>query len=68
MDDLLKKYNYQVFAPENFGPWMNFDKSPELGTQGSDFPLWTMEDQAETTLHAILSENQYTIVEFGSFT
>lgn len=66
--DLLTKYNYDSFIPDNFTPWMRFDESPSLGTKCPDFPLWKLEDQSETTLHEICSAHLYTIVEFGSFT
>jgi hypothetical protein len=65
--DLLELYNYDAFVPEKFTPWMNFDKSPAVGSQAPDFPLWNMERE-ETTLSQIWSQNLYTVVEFGSFT
>lgn len=65
--DLISRYNYDEFIPNKFEPWMNFGSSPELGRQAPDFPLWDL-DQTETTLFHIISQNQYTIVEFGSFT
>ena len=66
-DNLIARYNYESFVPEKFGPWMRFDESPPLGTRGPSFPLWRL-DGGETTLHDILAENPYTVVEFGSFT
>ena len=71
-DTLLTRYNYDSFVPENFGPCMRFDESPELGALGPSFPLWHLGSDglggSETTLHDILSQNIYTVVEFGSFT
>ena len=65
--NLLSRYNYDSFTPEKFQPWMNFDKSPTVGTQAPDFPVWDL-DQKETSLGQIWSQNLYTVVEFGSFT
>ena len=65
--DLLTLYNYDSFTPEKFTPWMNFDKSPAVGAQAPDFPLWDLE-QKETSLGQVWSQNLYTVVEFGSFT
>ena len=65
--DLLRLYNYDSFTPENFTPWMNFDKSPVVGEQAPDFPLWDLE-QKEISLSQIWAQNLYTVVEFGSFT
>ena len=65
--ELLKKYNYDKFIPENFEPWLRFDQSPPLGERGPDFPLWYL-DGTETNLSDIWAENLYTVVEFGSFT
>lgn len=65
--ELLASYNYDAFVPEKFEPWMRFDASPELGSPGPDFPLWDLE-RNEQSLHEIISENLYTVVEFGSFT
>ena len=66
-EELISRYNYDSFMPENFEPWMNFDKSPTLGAPAPDFPLWNLEG-GETQLSEIWSSNQYTVVEFGSFT
>lgn len=66
--DLLTHYNYDAFVPENFMQWMRFGESPKVGTDLLDFPLWQIEDQLETSLKAITSENRFTVVEFGSFT
>lgn len=66
--DLIQRYNYDEFVPEKFNPWMRFDESPPLGQPGPSFPLWRLEDQSETSLEAVLSENRFTVVEFGSFT
>lgn len=65
--DLFTRYNYDEFIPANFEPWMNFSSSPVLGAPAPDFPLWDI-DKKETALRQILSQNLYTIVEFGSFT
>lgn len=67
MNDLLTRYNYDCFVPEKYEQWDNFDASPKIGELAPDFPLWYL-DQTPTQLHKILSQNQYTIVEFGSFT
>lgn len=66
--DLLERYNYSEFVPENFEPWANFDNSPPLGTKVADVPLWSREDHSEISLLALLKQNQYTVMEFGSFT
>lgn len=66
--DLLKQYNYDEFVPEKFDRWMRFDESPPLGVKGPSFPLWRLDDRAETSLREIVSANLYTVVEFGSFT
>lgn len=66
--DLVQRYNYDSFTPDNFGPWMRFDQSPPTGSNAPDFPLWQLEDQAETRLSALWSEHRFLVVEFGSFT
>ena len=68
MSDLLKRYNYEVFSPETYTPWMNFADSPAIGEPAPDFPLWQLEDNQETALSQIWSSHLYTVVEFGSFT
>jgi hypothetical protein len=65
--NLVSRYNYDAFVPENFEPWMRFDQSPPLGQTGPDFPL-TRLDGTATRLSEIWSAHLYTIVEFGSFT
>ena len=65
--DLTTRYNYDEFVPAKFEPWMRFDQSPALGQPAPDFPLWNL-DRSETSLQEIISQNLYTIVEFGSFT
>jgi hypothetical protein len=65
--NLLIRYNYDVFIPEKFEPWMRFDESPPLGQPAPDFPL-TRLDGTTTRLSEIWSAHLYTIVEFGSFT
>ena len=47
--------------------WMNFDRSPVLGTSVQGFSLWDLEGN-ETRLSEILREYTYAVVEFGSFT
>lgn len=68
MDDLITRYNYDSFIPENFEPWIRFDVSPPLGSPGPDFPLRNLEDRQEISLHQFLNKHLFTIVEFGSFT
>lgn len=65
--DLLSQYNYDVFVPEKFSRWMNFDASPPIGKPAPDFALWHL-DKRETRLSTIWSKNALTVVEFGSFT
>ncbi len=65
--ELLARYNYDAFIPENFEPWLNFESSPALGQPAPDFPLWHV-DGSPTRLSEIGSRQPYTIVEFGSFT
>ncbi|MEK6221113.1 MAG: hypothetical protein N2D54_02585 [Chloroflexota bacterium] len=65
--NLLEKYNYDSFIPENFEQWMRFEDSPKVGSSGLDFPLWNL-DEEETSLSEIWEKNAVTIVEFGSFT
>ncbi len=66
-DDLIQRYNYDSFVPENFMPWMRFDASPPLGDPAPDFPLWHV-DGERTSLSSLWAEHLYTLVEFGSFT
>lgn len=66
-DELIKKYNYAVFAPENFEQWMQWETSPKVGSDALDFPLWTLDEQA-TSLSTLWNTYTYLIVEFGSFT
>lgn len=66
--DLLKRYNYDSFVPDNFNQWMQFHNSPPLGQTAPDFPLWQLEDRREVMLSDVWGANLYTIVEFGSFT
>ena len=65
--DLLTRYNYDAFIPQNFEPWLNFENSPTIGQPAPDFPLWDL-DENETRLSAIWGQYRYTVVEFGSFT
>lgn len=66
-NDLIKRYNYEIFTAETALPWLNFENSPQLGEKGPDFPLWQL-DGSKTSLSHIWSQNLFTIVEFGSFT
>jgi hypothetical protein len=66
--DMMTRYNYHSFTTDNVKPWLNFDNSPPLGQKAPDFPLWHMEDGAETRLSEVWSQHLYTVVEFGSFT
>lgn len=66
-DELLSRYNYDHFVPENFEPWMRFAESPAVGEPVADFPLWRL-DESKTTLHTVLRKHRFTVVEFGSFT
>ncbi len=65
--DLITRYNYTDFVPVKFQPWLKFKDSPPLGETAPDFPLWNL-DGSETRLSEILSQNTFTVVEFGSFT
>lgn len=65
--DLVSRYNYAVFARENFGPWLRFEESPPLGEEAPDFPLWHL-DGTETRLSEVWSQHRFTVVEFGSLT
>ena len=65
--ELLRKYNYDAFIPDNFDPWTRFDESPLLGSRVDDYPLWTLE-RAQTSLLTEIKKHRFTVVEFGSFT
>ena len=65
--DLISRYNYDSFVPDNFMPWMNFKASPPLGQPAPDFPLWHL-DGTKTSLSEVWGSHSYTVVEFGSFT
>ncbi len=67
-EDLVERYNYRHFRSESFGPWMNFDDSPAVGTRAESFSLVSVADGETAELPGILSQNLYTVVEFGSFT
>jgi len=67
MNDLISRYNYDAFIPENFEQWMQFDNSPKLGEPAPDFPLSHL-DGTESRLSDIWSANAFTVVEFGSYT
>jgi len=67
MDDLLTRYNYDSFIPENFMQWMQFGNSPKLGEPAPDFPLSHL-DGKQVQLSDVWSAQAYTVVEFGSFT
>lgn len=64
---LVERYNYDVFIPDKFEPWLNFETSPPLGQAAPDYPLWNLDGEL-TSLSEIWKNNLYTIVEFGSFT
>ena len=66
-DDLIKRYNYDAFVPENFEPWMRFAESPPIGETAPDFPLGDLEGR-ETSLSAWWGRHAWLVVEFGSFT
>jgi hypothetical protein len=63
----VDRYNYSVFSAETAMPLLRFDKSPPLGEEAPDFPLWEL-DGRQTSLKELWSSNVYTVVEFGSFT
>jgi hypothetical protein len=65
--NLVQRYNYDAFVPEKFEQWLNFDASPPLGQLVPDWTLWTLDENA-TSLHTIIAQSIYTVVEFGSFT
>ena len=65
--DLIKRYNYDSFTREKFGPWMRFDESPELGKPATDHQLWRT-DGTETSLKEEWKKHKFLVVEFGSFT
>jgi hypothetical protein len=65
--DLINRYNYDEFTGDKVLPWLNFESSPPIGQNPPDFPLWHLDGQ-QTSLSELWSANQYTIVEFGSFT
>lgn len=67
-EDLIERYNYQTFRFESFGPWMDFDNSPAVGTKAESFPLVSIADGESVELSVLLSQSLYTVVEFGSFT
>lgn len=66
--DLLQSYNYDEFVREKYEPLMRFDESPKLGATAPDFPLWRLDNRAETSLKELWSNHLYLVVEFGSFT
>lgn len=66
-DDFVEKYNYDVFSPEHFEQWMQWEASPSIGATATDFPLWTLDEQ-ETSLSSLWHKYSYLIIEFGSFT
>jgi hypothetical protein len=65
--DLLDKYNYDAFVPDKFMHWMRFSESPALGEDIPDFSLWPL-DSEPTSLHEVIQNHRYTVIEFGSFT
>lgn len=60
-------YNYDSFVPEKFNRLLRWSESPPLGRVAPDFPLWGT-DGREIQLSTIWCKNDYTVVEFGSFT
>ena len=64
---LTERYNYTEFTVQTALPWLRFGESPTIGQSAPDYPLWEL-DGTETTLSAIWRANDYTVVEFGSFT
>ena len=64
---LITHYNYDEFIPDKFQPWMRFHESPPLGQVAPDFAL-TRLDGSTVNLKDIVSAQNYTIAEFGSFT
>ena len=66
--DLVQRYNYDSFVPENFEQWLNFDASPPLGQPAPDFPLWRLDGGNQTSLKEVWAAHAYTVIEFGSFT
>lgn len=67
MNNLISRYNYDAFIPDNFEQWMQFHNSPKLGEPAPSFPLSHL-DGTESQLSEIWSSNAFTVVEFGSFT
>jgi hypothetical protein len=67
MENLLAQYNYDRFIHEKFDQWDNFDAAPKPGTIAQDFPLWQL-DHHPVRLLEVLAQNEYTLLEFGSFT
>lgn len=65
--EIIERYNYPAFTPENVNPWLRFEESPALGQKGPDFPLWNLDERA-TRLSTVLEQHLFTVVEFGSFT
>lgn len=63
----VEQYNYDVFHRSKFEPLMNFDASPNVGSEAPDFPLWNL-DGSETSLSELWSAQDFLVVEFGSFT
>ena len=66
-EDMIQRYNYDSFVPDNFMPWMRFDASPPLGEPAPDYALWDLGGE-ETSLSSLWGNHLYTIIEFGSFT
>jgi hypothetical protein len=61
-DDLITRYNYDVFAPENFEQGMQWESSPKIGSDAPDFPLWTLDEQ-ETSL---IAYNRYSLLRLSN--
>lgn len=62
------EYNYEKFIVPDVEEMLNFENSPPTGSTAPDFPLWKLEDRAETSLSEWWSKYTYLVVEFGSFT
>jgi hypothetical protein len=60
-------YNYDEFTPGKFDRCWRYADSPALGRPVPDYPLWHLDREAPTTLHAELARRRITVVEFGSY-
>ena len=64
--DLAAAYNHDSFAPGDFERFWCYESTPQLGGPAPDFPLWHLDRDEQTTLHAELARQPITVVEFGS--